>query len=200
MHMPRRKKYRLKQNDIVQNSGKEISHTISKIKAHERFYTTILVIIFMVIITTGAYFALRITPSKIKDTNIYIDENGFSYSTNLVFLNNSTVDQKNGNEYTINISNKTEKNENYVIKLSLNEDFIKKCNCDDQLVTIDKIRYTIDNGVERKIDNSDMILSTGFIRINEINELKVKMWLEDIDQEEESYFYGKLEIIPFDEV
>ena len=43
--MAKRKKYRLKQSDVVKNSGKEISHTISKIKAHERFYTTILVII-----------------------------------------------------------------------------------------------------------------------------------------------------------
>lgn len=198
--MPRRKKYKLKQNDIVQNSGKEISHTISKIKAHERLYTTILVMFFMAIITTSAYFALRITPSKIKGTNIYIDENGFSYSTNLVFLNNSTIDKDNSNEYTINISNKTEKNENYVIKLSLNEEFIKNCNCEDQLVTIDKIRYTIDNGIERKIENKDMILSTGFIKNNDINTLKVKLWLEDVDEDEESYFYGKLEIIPFDEV
>ena len=198
--MPRGKKYRLKQNDIVQNSGKEISHTISKIKAHERFYTTILVIIFMILITTGAYFALRITPSKLNSTNVFIDEDGFSYSTNLVFLNTNTINKEHGNEYVINISNKTDSNENYVIKLSLNDDFIKKCNCDDKLVTIDKLRYSIDDGIDRKIENTDMILSTGFIKKNEINELKVKLWLEDVDKKQETYFYGKLEIIPMDDM
>ena len=198
--MPRGKKYRLKQNDIVQNSGKEISHTISKIKAHERFYTTILVIIFMILITTGAYFALRITPSKLNSTNVYVDEDGFSYSTNLVFLNSNTINKEHSNEYAINISNKTDSNENYVIKLSLNDEFIKKCNCDDQLVTIDKIRYSIADGIDRKIDNSEMILSTGFIRENEIDELKIKLWLEDVNKKEESYFYGKLEIIPMDDM
>ena len=198
--MPKRKKYRLKQNDISLNSGKEISHTISKIKAHERLYTAILVIIFMILIITGAYFTLRITPSKISYTDGYIDEDGFSYSSNLIFLNDNIIGKDNSNEYVINISNMTEFNENYVIKLVLNDEFIKKCNCDDKLVTIDKIRYSIGNGIDRKIENNEMILSTGFIRKKEINELKVKMWLEDVDPKQESYFYGKLEIIPFDDM
>jgi len=198
--MAKRKKYRLKQSDVVKNSGKEISHTISKIKAHERFYTTILVIIFMIVISTSIFFLFRITPNNINYNSNYTTETGFSYTSNLIFLSNKNTGNDNRNTYVINISNMTEYNENYAVKLVLNDEFIKKCNCNDRLLPISKLRYNIGDGVVRSVDQSNMILTTGFIGTKKVDTLKFSMWIEGMSQSDEYYFYGKLEIVPIDEL
>ena len=197
--MGRKKKYRLKKSDVLRNSGKEISHTILKIKKHERLYTTILVFIFMTLIIVGVYFIFRVNPSKFNYNSEYNNDNGFSYSSNLVFLSDKNFGQDNSNSYVVNISNMTEYNENYVIKLNLNDDFIKKCNCSDKLLSYDKIKYSIADGVERSIDNQDMILSTGFIASKGVDKLNIKIWVDE-SVNEEIYFYGIIDIIPINDL
>ena len=190
-----RKMKKLKKYDISQNSGKEISHTIAKIKAHERFYTSILVVIFMFLIVLGAYFVFRVDPSDYKYEGDFKIEDGFSYSSNLVFLNDGN-NKDNSNEYIINISNMTDYNENYELQLNYNDDFIAKCNCSEKLVPLDKIKYSIDDGVVRNLSAQNKVLSTGFIAKSTMTQVKVKMWLEGLEKDKEGYFYGKLDIVP----
>ena len=190
-----RKRVKLKKADITQNSGKEISHTISKIKAHERLYTAILVVIFMVIMVVAAYFIFKVDPGDFQYEEDYQMEDGFSYSSNLVFLNDGNK-KNNSNEYIINISNMTEYNENYEIQLNYNEEFITKCNCADKIVPINKIKYSIDEGIDRGINGTENILSTGFIAKSTIKKVRVKLWFEGLEDNIEGYFYGKLDIVP----
>ena len=93
---------KLKGEDIQKNSGKNISYTISKIKAHERFYTTILVLIFMVVITSAIYLGLRVDPYDAYAEN-YVDEgNGFSYTVRMIYLNQKNIGTKD-NAYSITL-------------------------------------------------------------------------------------------------
>lgn len=190
-----RKKVKLKKYDISQNSGKEISHTIAKIKAHERLYTSILVVIFMILIVFVAYLVFRVDPSDYKYEGDYKIEDGFSYSSNLVFLNDGNT-KDNTNEYVINISNMTDYNENYEIQLNYNDDFISKCNCSEKLIPMDKIKYSIDNGIDRNLTYQSKVLSTGFIAKSTMKQVKVKIWIEGLEKDKEGYFYGILDIVP----
>ena len=45
----KKKKNKLKIEDVNRNSAKNVSHTINKIKSNERKYTIILVFIFMIL-------------------------------------------------------------------------------------------------------------------------------------------------------
>ena len=47
---------KLKSDDINKNTGRDISHTISKIQANEKKYTIILVLVFMAIFFTISFF------------------------------------------------------------------------------------------------------------------------------------------------
>ena len=67
-----KKRKKLAEEDINKNSGKEISHTISKIKAHERFYTFILVIIFMVTISVSVFLGLKVDSYQLYDASYYV--------------------------------------------------------------------------------------------------------------------------------
>jgi len=59
---------KLKAEDINKNNGKEISHTINKIKANERKYTIILVIFFVALFLTMGYFLLSSDVKKIYNS------------------------------------------------------------------------------------------------------------------------------------
>ena len=152
----------------------------------------------MILISIGVFYVVRISPYQINSN--YVTEDGFSYTSNLVFLSNKNIKYDNKSDYVINISNMTTENENYAVKLVLNDEFIEKCNCNDKLLSIDKLRYSIGDGVTRTIDSNNMIITTGFIAREQVDTLKLSMWVEGITEENEYYFYGKFEIVPIDEL
>ena len=180
---------KVKKEDIQKNSGKNISHTISKIKAHERYYTTLLVILFMFVITISMYFGLKVS-SKMNYT---LDEseysNGFSYTGRLVSLNNKNNDNMNS-IYTVTLSNMTNNNVNYLLRIEKDEETIKNCNCESNIVSYDKIRYSLEDRVERSFTNNDMVLTTGFVHPLEREEIPIKIWL--VNENEGEQFFGKI--------
>ena len=185
---------KLQEEDIQKNSGKNISHTISKIKAHERYYTAILVLIFMVVISFSIYLGLRVNPYKTYADNIPDTTSGFSYTSSLVYLNKNNIGNTKENKdssFGITISNMTNNNINYLIKVELDEEKIKECNC--EVISYDKIRYSLEDQTERRFSNSDMVLTTGFIHPLEREEIPIHIWISDeISKEKEPVFYGKI--------
>ena len=183
---------KLKGEDIQKNSGKNISYTISKIKAHERFYTTILVLVFMVVITSAIYLGLRVDPYDAYAEN-YVDEgNGFSYTVRMIYLNQKNIGTKD-NAYSITLSNKTNNNINYIIRMVPDEESIESCNCREKLISYDKLRFSLEDKQEKRFTNQDMVLTTGFIHPQETEEIPINIWIDETENKnDEMHFYGKI--------
>ena len=182
---------KLKSEDIQKNSGKNISHTISKIKEHERFYTTILVLVFMIVISFSIYLGLRVDPDMIY-ANTIEEGSGFSYTSRGVYLNQKNIGSRD-NPYSVTISNITDQNINYILRMIPDEELIEECNCREQLISYDKIKYSLEDKQERVFSNEEMVLTTGFIHPLDTEEIKLNIWLsEDLNPKEEIHFYGKI--------
>ena len=83
---------KLKAEDINKNTGKDISHTISKIQANERKYTIILIIFFVSLFFVVGYFSLRVNTDGLfnyqvndeKKYNFISDTDSFSYKIEII--------------------------------------------------------------------------------------------------------------------
>lgn len=185
---------KLQEEDIQKNSGKNISHTINKIKAHERYYTTILVLIFMVVISISIYFGLRVDTYNTYAENTLDNGTGFSYTSSLIYLNQNNIGNTKDNKdssYGISISNMTNNNINYSIKIKIDEEKIKECNC--ETISYDKLRYSLEDNIERTFSSEEMIITTGFAHPLEREDIKIHVWISDeVPKEEEPVFFGQI--------
>ena len=181
---------KLKSEDIQKNSGKNISHTISKIKAHERFYTTILVLVFMVIISLGIYIAIRVNPYYIYAEDLDRGE-GFSYTSRLIYLNQKNIGDKD-NEYEITLSNMTNNNINYIMRMVPDDESINACNCGDSIISYTELRYSLEDTIERSFSDSNMIFTTGNIHPLERETIPIKIWIREDFESDNCNFYGKI--------
>lgn len=185
---------KLQEEDIQKNSGKNISHTINKIKAHERYYTTILVLIFMVVISISIYFGLRVDTYNTYAENTLDNGTGFSYTSSLIYLNHNNIGNTKDNKdssYGISISNMTNNNINYSIKIKIDEEKIKECNC--ETISYDKLRYSLEDNIERTFSSEEMIITTGFAHPLEREDIKIHVWISDeVPKEEEPVFFGQI--------
>ena len=185
---------KIKQEDITKNTGKELSSTIARFKKNERKYTFYLVIVFMVTIVVSCYFGLKIDTYKIYDSSV--NSSYFSFSSSLVSLNQKHImDDLEGLKseyYSLDLSNTTSSTINYVIRLILDEDTVKRCNCADDIVEYDKIRYSLDGETVLSFNNPEMIVETGSIPSKKKEKLSVRFWLDDSVDAEKSHFYGRL--------
>ena len=176
-----KKRKKLAEEDINKNSGKEISHTISKIKAHERFYTFILVIIFMVTISVSVFLGLKVDSYQLYDASYYLSS--FTLSGELVTLSKKNVmndiEGLSSKTYTLKYSNHTERDVNFLIRFATDETQKAKCKCDDKIVDYQKIKYSIDGEHVQQFSDETMILSAGMVKSGNSDEFKVKLWLDE---------------------
>ena len=189
-----KKRKKLAEEDINKNSGKEISHTISKIKAHERFYTFILVIIFMVTISLSVFLGLKVDSYQLYDASYYLSS--FTLSGELVTLTQKQVmndlEGLSSKSYTLQYSNHTDHDVNFLIRFAKDESQVAKCKCEDKIVDYQKIKYSIDGEHVQQFSDETMILSAGMIPSGQSDEFKVRLWLdESLTDTEECYYCGK---------
>lgn len=197
-----RKKEKLKINDINKNSGKEVSHTINKIKENERKYTIILVIFFMVLFGVVGYYTLRVDNTTLGDSLNEVVSDNLSSSSQIVILtkNNIKTDNEglNGTDYTINITNNSLEIVNYKIKLVSDTRAVTNCNCADRLLPVNMIRYSLNNKNIQILSlnsNNEMIITTGSIKSGKTKKLKINMWVSDtIDSTVDYHFHGYFKV------
>ncbi len=184
---------KLKEADIHKNSGKEISHTISKIKENERFYTILLVLVFMVTISVSIYIGLRVNLSSLSADELSTYASGFSYSGQLIHLDSTNIGMENAKTYTISSSNFTSDDINYLMKIVLDQHFIKECRCEDMIASYDQIHFSFEDKEVRSFSNSDLVLKTGFLPRGKKDSLRVSIWLDE-SVDTNVHFYGRIEI------
>ena len=184
---------KLVEEDIHKNSGKEISHTISKIKAHERFYTFILVIIFMVTISVSVFLGFKVDSYQLYDASYYYSN--FSLSGQLVALTDKNVmgdvQGLTSQKYTLHYSNNTTRNINFLIRFAPDEEMIEKCKCSDKIVDYQKIKYSIDGETVQTFSDESMIITASMVPAREDGDFTVRMWLDESLKDNECFYYGK---------
>ena len=186
---------RIKQEDITKNTGKEIGSTIARFKMHEKRYTFYLVVIFMLTIMISAYFGLKVDSYHLYDSS---KNKGsyLSFSSRLVFLNQknimSDLDGLKSSTYLVDFSNTTAESINYIIRLVLDEDSIEQCNCENEIVDFDKIRYSIDGKSVLSFRDENMIIETGTIQSQKNEKFNIRFWLNDQVDTSKCHFYGRL--------
>lgn len=180
---------KLKAEDINKNNGKEISHTINKIKANERKYTIILVIFFIALFLTMGYFLLSSDVKKIYN----------SYNSTLIIkapsikltdkdvMNDSMGLKKD--YFKIELVNNTEQDLNYRVILKEDVNLKRKCGCTNDSFDMNNIRYTFDDKNIKKINNNLNVIETGILKSYESSNLHLRIWLNNNDG---SHFHGKI--------
>ena len=185
---------KLTEDAIHKNSGKEISHTISKIKAHERLYTFLLVIVFMVTICISIFLGLRVDTYQLYDADFY--QNGVSITGQLLALSSKNImsdaDGLKSNTYIVGYTNNTGRDINFLVRLAYDEQNMEKCKCEDKLVNIRKIKFSINGEIVQQFSDEAMIITAGMLKSHDSGELTIRFWLdEELKEEEECFFYGK---------
>ncbi len=185
---------KLVEEDINKNSGKEISHTISKIKAHERLYTFVLVVIFMFTISITAFLGLKVDSYQLYDASYYYSH--FSMKGDSIKLSSKDVmSDVNGlvsKPRTLEYNNNTNKNINFIIRFSPDEKEIKKCGCENKIIDYHKIKYSLD-GINIKTFTDDaMIISASMLEKNSNGTFSIRLWLdESLKNKDDCVYYGK---------
>lgn len=183
---------KLAEEDINKNSGKEISHTISKIKAHERLYTFLLVIVFMVTISVSVFLGLKVDSYVLYDPSYYLSSFSLSGQSVTLTSNNIMSDEEGlrSPQKTLDFSNNTNHKVNYIIRFAVDEDMFEKCDCKDKVVDYHMIKYSLDGKTVQTFTDETMIITAGMIKEKSDDYLNIKFWIDD-SIEGEAYFYGK---------
>jgi len=192
-----KKQEKLTEEDIRKNSGKEISHTISKIKAHERFYTLILVIVFMITISISVFLGFKVDSYQLYDSGYYLSN--FTMTGQLVALSRKSVlkDEEGlkSQVYTLEYFNNTDHDINFLIRFARDEETIQRCNCEEKIIPYQKIKYSLDGVHVQSFSDETMILSAGMLKSRKSDQFKVRFWIDDsLEEEEECFYYGKFVI------
>ena len=188
------KQSKLKEEDINKNNGKEISHTISKIKEHEQLYTFFLVIIFMITICLSIFLGLRVDSYKIYDSSLY--DASMSMSGELVALSKENVqsdmDGLQSPVYTLKYKNNLGRDINFIIRFSPDVERIESCGCENKIVDYQKIKFSLDGKTVQQFTDETMIITAGMLKSRNNDELKIRIWLdESLTEQEECYYFGK---------
>lgn len=188
------KQVKLKEENINKNSGKDISHTINKIKEHERLYTFLLVIVFMVTICLSIFLGLRVDTYQLYDASLY--DASFSMTGQLITLTKENIksdaDGLKSKPYTLHYKNSTGRNINFIIRFSMDEDRVKKCECDSDIISYDKIKYSIDGKTVQNFNDETMIITAGMLKNRKSDDLNIRFWIDDsVSETDPCLYYGK---------
>lgn len=186
------KQVHLAEEEIHKNNGKEITHTISKIKAHEKLYTFFLVIVFMITIGISIFLGLKVDSYQIYDPEYY--QNAISLSGQLLTISSNHIMSDSlglqSNGYTVRYKNNTGKNINFLLRLAIDEDQLEKCNCEENLVDIRKIKFSLNGETIQQFSDEAMIITAGMLKAHDSGEMNIRIWFDE-SVESNSIFYGK---------
>ena len=186
----------LSEKEIKKNNGKRISKTVEIIKKHEKLYTAVLVIIFMIVIVTSVYLGLKADTIRLYDTR-FDPPSSLAVSSQIISLTNKNImsdrEGLDSEKITLKFLNNTGRNLNFVIRFLPDEETIKKCNCEDKIIDFTKIKFSLDGKKVQTFKNEDMIVTTGMLKNRKTDTIGIKFWIDEKeDKLEECYYYGKL--------
>ena len=212
--MPRKKQEKkLKIEDIKKNPDIEKKHFIHKFIEHEHEIMLVTTALFMLLICTVIYIGTVTIENKDK-VEIYYDGSlriryniDISGVSDVITLNDSNIvsdDSGEIAEFRFSITNDSLTSVRYKVYLEEDKSMIKLDDCKDKLVNHDAIRYSINDGKEKKLDTFEddgYIIKNGIINSSKTKEYVLKAWIDKDTMEdiEKSHFHGRIVVVNEDE-
>lgn len=185
----------LTEEDILKNSGKDISHSIAREKKKEKIYTFVLVIAFIITIPMAIFLSFRVDSKKLFDAGFYKDAS-ISLNGEFITLDDESVLTDNEalakEPYTIQYNNLTTNNINFIIRFAKDENAIATCDCNNKLLDYHKIKYSIDGKTVHSFSDETMLITADMIRAREKEQLKIWLWIDDKVSKKDVIFLGKI--------
>ena len=187
---------KLTEEDIVKNNGKDISHSIAKLKKQERIYTIVFALFFVIMIPLIIFLSFRVDTTQLFDYSYYKDVNVL-LNGQFITLDNSSIlkdsDALNKDPYIIKYNNLTNNNINYIIHFAKDEKAISLCNCNDKLLDYHKIKYSIDGKTVHSFSDESMLITANMIRARKKDEFKIWIWIDEkVKDDNDVLFLGKI--------
>ena len=212
--MPRKKQEKkLKIEDIKKNPDIEKKHFIHKFIEHEHEIMLVTTALFMLLICTVIYIGTVTIENKDK-VEIYYDGSlriryniDISGVSDVITLNDSNIvsdDSGEIAEFRFSITNDSLTSVRYKVYLEEDKSMIKLDDCKDKLVNHDAIRYSINDGKEKKLDTFEddgYIIKNGIINSSKTKEYVLKAWInkDTMEDIEKSHFHGRIVVVNEDE-
>ena len=189
--------------EIKKRKTTKVSKSIKKIKAHEKKYTFILVLFFILLFIIIGYFTLRIqtriTNGKTKEVVETHDLNYRIVSDGevITLTDNDVLSDENGlnkDGYLFSYKNKSRDKIKYRIRLVKDNNMIKDCDCAGKTIDFQNLKYSIDGNKIEKFQNSDMVVAEGVLNNNTYNTINLKLWVDENFDKSNYHFHGHLEM------
>ena len=198
----KKKKNKLKIENVNRNSSKNVSHTINKIKSNERKYTVILVFVFIVLFVIVGFFAFRVNGNKLYSSVDSARNEMLESSSRVVTLTNDYIlsdsEGLKTDKYIVNINNDTPDVMNYKIRLVRDDIITSKCKCDTAALLLSNIKYSLDGkNISTLIENNnkEIIITTGSLKSGENKKVNINLWIdEDVLKDKDYHFHGYFKV------
>ncbi|MDY5874807.1 MAG: hypothetical protein SPJ74_01890 [Bacilli bacterium] len=198
----KKKKNKLKIENVNRNSSKNVSHTINKIKSNERKYTIILVFIFMILFIVICFFLFRVNGNKLYSSVDSARNEMLESSSRVITLTNDYIlSDKVGlktDKYVVTINNDIPEILNYKIKLVRDDIITSKCKCDTTSLLLNNIKYSLDGkNISTLVENNnkEIIITTGSLKSGENKKVNINLWIdENVSKDKEHHFHGYFKV------
>lgn len=198
----KKKKNKLKIENVNRNSSKNVSHTINKIKSNERKYTVILVFIFMILFIVICFFLFRVNGNKLYSSVDSAKNEMLESSSRVITLTNDYIlSDKVGlktDKYIVTINNDIPEILNYKIKLVRDDIITSKCKCDTTSLLLNNIKYSLDGkNISTLVENNnkEIIITTGSLKSGENKKVNINLWIdENVAKDKEHHFHGYFKV------
>lgn len=198
----KKKKNKLKIENINKNSSKNVSHTINKIKSNEKKYTIILVFIFMILFIVIGFFLFRVNGNKLYSSVDSVRNEMLESSSRVITLTNDYIlSDKVGlktDKYVVTINNDIPEILNYKIKLVRGDIITSKCKCDTTSLLLNNIKYSLDGkNISTLVENNnkEIIITTGSLKSGENKKVNINLWIdENVLKDKEHHFHGYFKV------
>lgn len=154
-----------------------------ELKAHEKRYTIILVILFVFIILFSGYCILSIDNKKLSNTTNTINYRYSSVSSSYQVVTltdkNKMTDKEglNTSKLSIHIENTTDTKYDYKIVLKKDKTATKICGCEKNIDDYKYIKYSL-NGKDILKLNKDMVIYKGTLKKGDKKDILINIWID----------------------
>ena len=169
-----------------------------ELKEHEKRYTIVLVILFIMVFIFIGYSVLSIDNKEVKTINKTVNYRYSSLSSSykvITLTDKNKLTDKEGlssNKISIHVENTTDTKYDYKIVLKKDKSTTKSCGCEKNIEDYKYIKYSLDGEV-LKLDK-DMVIYKGSLKKDESKDIVLNIWLDKTLNINNYHYHGYFSI------
>ena len=174
---------------MSKKSGKKKSITNARI--NEKKATTIIVVAFLIVVFLGGYIAFRFRDNYSNSLQTSVNNQTFTYSSELVTLTSSNVMNKekglNSDIRSIRIYNNNPEDVEYRVILKYDE---ISCTCTEK-IPVNHIRYSLDGKTVKSLTEDNQVITSGKIKGLSNKNIEIRLWIDETFEGKEEHYHGR---------